>query len=302
MALWIYISIAAAFMQNLRSALQKSLSDDIGTMGATYARFLFALPFTPIYAWAIGPGSGTPFPDTNLTFFMHCIIGATAQVLATAALIHSFTYRNFAVGTTFSQTATIQAAIIGFIVLGEGVTLYAGLGILVSFFGILALSAQDGERSVFSVLGSLGQPAALYGLLSGLMFGISSITYRAASLSLGEDQSMFVNASMSLVVAQAWQVLIMSLWFLVRSPETIMQTIRAWRLALPIGFAGMWTSVGWFTAMALYNAAYVRAVGQIELVFTIAASVLFFRERVTLREIVGITLVGGGIALLVLLG
>jgi len=86
MALWIPITIAAAFMQNVRSAMQKSLSDATVTASATYARFVFALPFALAYIFLMGPGSGTPLPGTNLTFLYHCLIGGLAQILATAAL------------------------------------------------------------------------------------------------------------------------------------------------------------------------------------------------------------------------
>ena len=52
--------------------------------------------------------------------------------------------------------------------------------------------------------------------------------------------------------------------------------------------------------MTLENAAYVRAVGQIELVFTLVASYFFFRERSTALELAGIVLVVGGIVILLL--
>ena len=45
MELWIPITIAAAFLQNLRSALQKHLKGRLSTVGAAYARFLYAWPF-----------------------------------------------------------------------------------------------------------------------------------------------------------------------------------------------------------------------------------------------------------------
>ena len=45
MPLWIVISIAAAFLQNARTALQKTLTPRVGIIGATYARFLFAAPW-----------------------------------------------------------------------------------------------------------------------------------------------------------------------------------------------------------------------------------------------------------------
>ena len=300
MPLWVTISIGAAFLQNARSALQKQLSDEVGTLGATYARFLFALLFTPFYVLALGPLSGVDLPAPNWAFLAYCLAGGTAQVLATAALLYSFTFRNFAVGTTFSKTETIQTAIIGFLLLGEGVSLMAGLAILISFFGVIALSMRDDDQSMFAAFRALNQPAALYGMASGLLFGLSGVSFRAASLTLGDDQSMFVNASMTLLVTQVWQTLIMSLWFLARAPETIMATIRAWKLALPVGLTGMMASAGWFTALALFNAAYVRAVGQMELLFALATSVIVFKDRITRREVLGMVLVTGGIVLLLL--
>ena len=59
-------------------------------------------------------------------------------------------------------------------------------------------------------------------------------------------------------------------------------------------------SIGWFTAFAMQNAAYVRALGQIELVFTFIATVLFFRERINRTEVLGIALVVAGIMILIL--
>ena len=65
-----------------------------------------------------------------------------------------------------------------------------------------------------------------------------------------------------------------------------------------VGLAGMLGSVGWFTAMALQNAAYVRAVGQVELIFTFLTSVIVFKEKVTVNEVFGTILIVGGILVL----
>ena len=54
--------------------------------------------------------------------------------------------------------------------------------------------------------------------------------------------------------------------------------------------------------MTIQNAAYVRALGQIELVFTFIASVLIFRERSNPRELAGVALVVAGLLLLLLAG
>ena len=47
--LWIPVTIAAAFFQNLRSSLQRHLKGKLSDMGATYVRFAFAWPFAVIW-------------------------------------------------------------------------------------------------------------------------------------------------------------------------------------------------------------------------------------------------------------
>ena len=72
----------------------------------------------------------------------------------------------------------------------------------------------------------------------------------------------------------------------------------AWRPAFWVGLTGMLASAGWFTAVTLESAALVRAVGQIELLFTFAASIWFFKERVSPREVFGVAFVILGIYVL----
>ncbi len=69
-----------------------------------------------------------------------------------------------------------------------------------------------------------------------------------------------------------------------------------------MGLTGMAGSLCWFTAFTLQSAAYVFAVGQIEVIFSILASVMFFRERIAGREMLGIGLLSVSIIALVSLG
>ena len=49
MELWIPLTIAAAFFQNIRSAMQKHLKGKLSTLGAAYVRFLYAVPVSLLY-------------------------------------------------------------------------------------------------------------------------------------------------------------------------------------------------------------------------------------------------------------
>ena len=139
------------------------------------------------------------------------------------------------------------------------------------------------------------------GIASGACFGISAVTYRAAALSLESGDNAFVRAAFTLACVTVFQTLVMAAYMRYREPGQIGAVLRSWKVSSLVGLAGMLGSVGWFTAMTLQNAAYVRALGQIELVFTFAASVLAFRERTTAPELGGILLVVGGILVMLLL-
>ena len=92
----------------------------------------------------------------------------------------------------------------------------------------------------------------------------------------------------------------MAIYMALRNPGELRNVLAAWRVAIWVGASGAVGSIGWFTAMTIQNAALVRAVGQIELVFTIGASVLIFREKILRMELFGIALVIVGIIVLVL--
>ena len=299
MELWIPITVAAAFLQNLRTALQKHLTDALTTLGATYARFLMGLPFAGLYLWLVVALTGQDLPRLTGSFLAYGLIGGLAQILATVALLSAFRYHNFAVGTTYSKTETFQTAVVGLVLLGEGLSLGAFVGILVSLAGVMAISAAKQKLTARGLLFSWTERPALIGLASGGLFGVSAVCYRAASLSL-ESGDFLVRAGFTLACVLLFQTVAMAVYFAIKDSTQVLSVVRHWRWTLWVGLSGMLGSACWFTAMTLQNAAYVRALGQIELVFTFVASALVFRERTTRIEIFGILLVVGGILLLVL--
>jgi drug/metabolite transporter (DMT)-like permease len=90
----------------------------------------------------------------------------------------------------------------------------------------------------------------------------------------------------------------MALWLRFAEPGELGRVAAAWRRTFPVGVTGMLGSLGWFMAFALYNAAYVRAIGQVEVVFTLLASWLVFREKLTTREVTGMLLVVASVLIL----
>ncbi len=201
MPLWVLISLVSAFMQNLRTALQKALTPRVGVMGATYARFLFAAPWALLLAAALVLRGGTGLPPLGAAFAVWGLVGAVAQIAATLLLLHLFSLRNFAVGNTFAKTETVQSALFGLLLLGDQIGLLALAGILVSLVGLVLLAGTRGFGR-----GVLNRAAAI-GLACGAAFAMAGIGYRAASLSLPDVGGLMVRPAVTLAYVTLLQSL-----------------------------------------------------------------------------------------------
>jgi drug/metabolite transporter (DMT)-like permease len=298
MSLWIPVTLAAAFFQTLRFMLQKHLSQmQLSAAGATFARFLYSAPLVAVllafYLWA----TGQSLPRLSVAFWIYGVAGGAAQVLATILVVMLFKERNFAVGITFKKTEVIQTVFVGLIVLGEGVSYLGFAAILVGLIGVLLLS--DPPKGEGAWLRRIANRAAGIGLASGVFFAISGVCYRGASLEIVSADPL-VRAGVTLSVVTMMQLVGMAIWLGLREVGQITAVWRARRVAGWIGLTSMAGSMCWFTAFTLQTAAYVNALGQVELIFSLLASTLFFREQVSRREILGIAVLAASILMLIL--
>lgn len=294
MNLWIVFSVAAAVFQTVRFMLQKLLSaQKLSASGATFARFLYSAPLVSaaMAVWLTASGQG--LPGLGAGFWAYGAAGGLAQIMATVFVVLLFKERNFAVGTTFAKTEVILTVPVGFVLLGDGVG-PAGFGaILLGLVGVLLLSTTPGVgwRASRKVVG--------LGLGSGFLFAISGVCYRGASLAVMNDAPL-VRAGLTLAAVTGMQMLAMAAWLAWRDRGQIAAVWAARRSAIWIGLTSMAGSFCWFAAFTLQAAAYVKAVGQVELILGLSASVLFFREKITGRELAGIAVLGAAIVALVL--
>lgn len=301
MPLWIAASIFAAFMQNLRFALQRQLKvTTLSTGGATWARFAFSVPLVALVLLGYLGLSGQALPSIGPGYWTYVVTGGLAQMTATACVVALFARRNFYVGITLKKSEVLLTALVGLVVLGEAVSGPVLVAIGVGFAGVLALSdppKEDGLPWTARVFNA----ASGYGLASGLLFGISAVCYRGATLAL-EGGDAPLRAAMALLTATFVQTLTLGLWLAIRERGQITAVLASWRLSSLTGLTSMLGSMGWFIAFALQTAAYVKALGQIELLFTFLFSALVLREKVSRNEVIGIGLIVASLALILWAG
>ena len=297
--LWIPVTLFAAFTQTFRFMFQKRLRiDTLSTGGATFARFLYAAPLISLLAITYPLARGYSLPVVDWKFWVFAAAGGFCQVSATMCVVALFQQRNFTVGITFKKIEVLLAVGFGLLILGEGVSLIALGSISIGVLGVLVLSDNP------QITGSQGprffNRATALGLSCGVLFGACAVFYRGATLHIWAAD-VFARASVTLMVAILMQLIGMVVFLTWREPGQIKAVVQAWRVAIWVGVLSLFGSLAWFTAFALQNAAYVKALGQVEILASFAISFFVFGEKLRRSEVLGILLLIASVVLLLLL-
>jgi drug/metabolite transporter (DMT)-like permease len=300
--LWIPLTLWAAFAQTLRNAAQRHLVATLGTLGATLVRFLYGLPFAVIWLGIVTLVGREPVPSPTPAFLVWAVVGAVAQIAATALLLRVMTERNFALGVAYSKTELLQVAIFGAVLLTDPLSPGTLIAIVLGTVAVLLLSPPTADnRPAYAALLSWPHRSALLGILSGAGFAVAAVSYRGATLALS-PASAFPAAAQTLVTAQALQTLLLGGWLVLRAPTVVRRVLGAWRTSLLAGFFGAAASAGWFTAGALEPVAHVRTLGLIELLFAYLVSRRLFSDTMRPIEVGAMLLLALALATVALTG
>jgi drug/metabolite transporter (DMT)-like permease len=300
--LWAVFTVAAAFFQTVRNAMQRELTRDLGTIGATHVRFLFGFPFSLAFLFALVAFAGTPLPRPGWTFWPWVIDGALAQVAATALMLLAMGEGSFVVTIAYLKTEPIQVAIFGLIFLGDRVSLPMMIAIVVATAGVIIMSIPGlglaGKRAMPG-FATGGLKPTLIGLASGGMFALSAVGFRGAILDL-HLRDFVMAATFTLVIGLLMQAVTLSTYLLLRRPTVMMAIMRSWKPSLFAGFMGALASQFWFLAFALATAASVRTLALVEVLFAQLVARVAFGQRTSSQQALGMALVVLGVVLLIL--
>lgn len=294
---WIGATLLAALAQVARNGLQAGLVREIGTLGATQVRFIFGLPFA-LLMLAIGRlllGEGSPaFTGEALGFLL---LGAVAQIGATALMLMAMARRAFGVAYAYIKTEPILVALFGLVLLGDRLAALGWAGILIATAGILLVSIDPRD---WRALLREGPPMAL-GIAAGAGFGLSAVAFRGAinALGTGPGDPSALNRALTIMAASlAIQTLLLGIWLLAFDRRAFLDSLRVWRQSLGAGFLGALATGAWFVAFSLTAAANVRTLALAEMPAAALLSRKVSGRALGKREYGGIALVMAGIALM----
>lgn len=279
---WIFLTLFAAFMQSWRNALQSQLSGEVKTAGVTLARFLWAGPLAALYLVSLYVIQPSEAPTFNRTFLSLVCSAAVMQIIATALMVKLFKYNNYAVGAGLAKSEALVAAILGMLFFGTHLSLLGWVGVLLGGIGVFLMSTRGNLRQ-------LSLTTVILGLGSGSAFALTSLWVREASLSLG--LSFPYSAAWVLLFVISLQTLLLISYLLATDRATLVQLFHKPKITLLTSASSCLGSIGWFSAMSLQAVPYVKTLGQVEIFFTLLISIFWLKQKVRIKDGVGLILV-----------
>ena len=292
---WKVVTIIAAFFQNLRSSFQKKINKDVSTIASTYVRFSFALPLALVLFFIYFRDINVIYDVINQPgFLINVTLASIFQVIFTFVLLYLFKFSNFVVGTSLSKTEVVQVAIFEYFILNEKLSKLGISGIIISTLGVIILSIKDLKLFLQNIFSK----TTLIGLISGLFLALSIVYFRSAALSLENFNSNFEKVITTLLFGLLIPTIILTIYLLLFEKNEFIKLYNDKYDCMLIGVGGFFASLSWFYAFTLIQASFVRAVGQIELLFSYFSSRYFFKEKVRVTEIIGIIIFVFGVTIL----
>ena len=293
---WIVTSVLGAFFQNARSSIQKKLNTEMSLMASTYVRFAFSLPILFV-VFFIYFGNFNYFiisvQDSN--FITYVILASVLQISFTLLFLYLLKFTNFLVGTALSKTEVIQIAFFEFIILKDYLNFYALLGIMISTIGVIIFSTKD----LKNIINSFFSKSTVVGLLCGTLLALSVVFYRGSMEFLEFTNKNFDRALLTLFAATIIQTSLITFYLLLFEISEFKKIKSNIKLSSLAGFFGFSATISWFYSFSLVQAALVRAVGQIELLFSYISSRFMFKEKIRYIEIFGIIIFIFGLILVI---
>jgi drug/metabolite transporter (DMT)-like permease len=290
--LWVAFTLTASAAQTARNVMQRELTGALGALGASQVRFLFGLPFAILFFIGLRLATGVAAPAIGSAAAGFIVMGALAQIGGTALMLAAMRERSFVVVVAFTKTEGAQVALYALLFLGETPTVTLIGAIVLATVGVFLMAGSGAETA------RAGWRPIAMGLVSATFFAFAAIGFRGAVTRM-ETPSIAMAATTVLVVGLAVQTAVLLVWLALFDRAGLKAILALWRASIVAGLMGALASQLWFVALALTDAARVRTLALVEVLFAQVASLKLFRERPSRREWLGMALIVAAAALLI---
>ncbi len=279
---WVFFTLGAVVLQTFRNALQSKLSAHMSISGVTLARFLFAPPIALIYLILLYSFSYQAIPVFPLKFVFLVVLASVLQISATSLMVILFKQKNFSVGAGLAKSEALVAGVLGTLFFGSQLSLFGWVGIFVGATAIFVLSG--GGRK-----GQLSLKTVIIGLACGTCFALTSLFVREASHLLNVPFPH--SAAWVLLWVLCIQTTLLVSYISVKNKKTFVALKNNAKITLATSIISCLGTICWFSAVSLHHVAYVKTLGQVEVLLTMLVATIWLKNKVQKHEVIGLLLI-----------
>jgi drug/metabolite transporter (DMT)-like permease len=193
-----------------------------------------------------------------------------------------FKQKNFSVGAGLAKSEALVAGVLGTVFFGSQLSLFGWVGILVGAAAIFVLSggAKKGQLSITTVI---------IGLACGTCFALTSLFVREASHLLNVPFPH--STAWVLVWVLCIQTTLLVSYIAVKNRSTFIALKNNVKMILATSIISCFGTICWFSAVSLHHVAYVKTLGQVEVLLTMLVATFWLKNKVQKHEILGLLLI-----------
>ena len=288
------ISLIVAFSWTATAMAAEMASRRITPLGVNVLRMLLSLLFLSAVLWAVC-GSPLPLYADGETWMWLSLSGFVGYVLGDYCLFNSYILIGSRFGQLFMTLAPAAAAIFGFILLGEKMSLLAIAGMLITMFGIgISVLSKGGNHHRLNL--KLPLKGVLFGIGAGLGQGIGLVlskvgmTHYTTLIQSPEalDVMPFASTFMRAVIGLLGFSIAMLATGKTRAVATAVRDRRGMFFVLVATILGPFIGVSLSLMATLYTSTGIaQTIMAMTPIFILLPSRYLFHQRVTFLEIIG---------------
>jgi drug/metabolite transporter (DMT)-like permease len=291
----------------------EAASKKIGSMIVNLLRLIVGLVFLSIFTW-IYRGYFLPVDASGRTWLILILSGLVGFTFGDLCLFQSFVVIGARISMLLMALAPPMAALISWRILGEEMTGKSWLGMIVTIIGIALVVLRreefpkkpEGRRKfrftypIWGILlglgGAFGQSLGL--VLSKLGMRDSFVVASGRIHGIAQSYSPFASAQIRVIAGITGFAILFTIMGMWKSTYQAISNHKA-VVQLSLGaFFGPFLGVSFsLLAIQLTSTGIAATIMAIVPVLIIPPSILLFKEKVTLKEVLGAIIAVGGVAL-----
>lgn len=291
-------SLLTAIFWTVTALAFEAAGKRVGSMIVNLFRLIVGFTFLTIFTWIY---RGLPFPTdaTPQTWLLLILSGLIGFVFGDLCLFQAFVVIGARISMLIMALAPPITAFIGWIVLGETLSGRSWLAMLMTITGIAIVVLKRGDEDAN---GSGGRKVKLSYPLWGLLLGLGGAIGQAGGLVLSKyamhDYSPFASAQIRVIAGIAGFMVLFTIYGQWKNGARALSDHKAMAQLSLGAFFGPFLGVSFsLLSVQLTSTGIASTIMALVPVLIIPASMLLFKEKATLKEVLGALLAVSGTAL-----